>query len=348
MASPRPSSVDFDELPSSRLCYLDFHFRFNIQIGSQRVTRSQRLKSADLEKSPPPYSKSGESKAVVRQGPVRVTQRGRSWSCNIRWLVLTNTHLYLHGSANQTPRVVIPLVEITQFEREEYGSHCLILGTKSKAYLLTLRNDDDLYGWKDDISYLIAGVSNPYGFVHKVHVGWDSISQNYTVGFYSFIAFICENLSTTRKGSIPYDWKNILPKPFASEKPDLGLPQPVSIEDFEGEERAYPSSNSLRPMSTALSPSQLSHRVGLRIELDTSTRGNSSIGLSVLPNTSMRDILYHICLKANLETTNCGFALADADGDLTPLDMNISVASWERKNDLMLLTPEGRFPVRWD
>ncbi|KAK7018484.1 Non-specific serine/threonine protein kinase [Favolaschia claudopus] len=329
MASPRPSSIDFDELPSSRLCYLDFHFRFNIQIGSQRVTRSQRPKSADLEKSPPPYSKSGESKSVVRQGPVRVTQRGRSWSCNIRWLILTNTHLYLHGSANQTPRVVIPLVEITQFEREEYGSHCLILGTQSKTYLLTLRNDDDLYGWKDDISYLIAGVSNPYDYVHKVHVGWDPISQNYT-------------------GSIPYAWKNMLPKPFSPEKPDLGLPQAVSIEDFEGEERAYPSSDSLRPMSTALSPSHLSDRVGLRIELDTSTRRNSSIGLSVLPNTSMRDILYHICLKANLETINCGFALADADGNLTPLDMNISVASWERKNDLMLLTPEGRFPVRLD
>lgn len=47
----------------------------------------------------------------------------------------------------------------------------------------SLKNDEELYGWQDDIYSRspLMGVSNPTNFVHKVHVGFDPVSGAFTV-----------------------------------------------------------------------------------------------------------------------------------------------------------------------
>ena len=49
----------------------------------------------------------------------------------------------------------------------------------------SLKNDEELYGWQDDIYSRspLMGVSNPTNFVHKVHVGFDPVSGAFTVSF---------------------------------------------------------------------------------------------------------------------------------------------------------------------
>ena len=61
--------------------------------------------------------------------------------------------------------------------------YCLLLETKDKRYYLSLKGDEELYGWQDDIYSRspLSGVSNPTNFVHKVHVGFDPVSGAFTV-----------------------------------------------------------------------------------------------------------------------------------------------------------------------
>jgi hypothetical protein len=61
--------------------------------------------------------------------------------------------------------------------------YCLLLETRDKRYYLSLKGDEELYGWQDDIYSRspLSGVSNPTNFVHKVHVGFDPVSGAFTV-----------------------------------------------------------------------------------------------------------------------------------------------------------------------
>jgi P21-Rho-binding domain. len=86
----------------------------------------------------------------------------------------------VQSAAQQT---VIPLRNISNIERTDLKPYCLLLETKKKQYYLSLKSDEELYSWLDDIysrSPLI-GVSNPTNFVHHVHVGFDPNSGTFTV-----------------------------------------------------------------------------------------------------------------------------------------------------------------------
>lgn len=48
---------------------------------------------------------------------------------------------------------------------------------------LSLKSDEELYGWQEDIYNRspLMGVSKPTNFVHKIHVGFDSVTGAFTV-----------------------------------------------------------------------------------------------------------------------------------------------------------------------
>jgi hypothetical protein len=84
------------------------------------------------------------------------------------------------SSPSQT---VIQLRDIANIERTDAKPYCLYLETKDKKYWLSLKNDEEVYGWQDDIYSRspLMGVSNPTNFVHQVHVGFDSVTGHFTV-----------------------------------------------------------------------------------------------------------------------------------------------------------------------
>ncbi|KAJ7243904.1 hypothetical protein B0H12DRAFT_1129934 [Mycena haematopus] len=296
-----------DEHSSSMLCSLNVEIRFRLNV---RAPRSRSTPPGP----PPPYSKNvepdngkncEESVVVVRQGPVRVKEdHARSWFFSDNWLVLSDTHLALHPSADEAPRVVIPLSDITKLERTESGPHSLILETRgNKTYSLAFKNDNDVYDWKDFISYRTTGVSDPWNFKHNVHVGWNTANGEYT--------------------GLPPEWVKI--SCHSPTTPTFHRGQPFA------------------PLAQTISSTE---RILLRINSDTWTDpGHFSVGLSVLPDTLMRDVFEKVCLKTKLDTTECSLALT-SNGNLTPLDMDIFVTvadlmHLKDTHNLILLTSEN-------
>ncbi|KIJ64241.1 hypothetical protein HYDPIDRAFT_28677 [Hydnomerulius pinastri MD-312] len=120
---------------------------------------------------------------VVRNGMVSLKEEGfASFMFLRKWLVLKEQTLSVHKTESAPQQSVIPLKDITNIERVDLKPYCLLLETKDKRYHLALKNDEELYGWQDDIYSRspLMGVSNPTNFVHKVHVGFDPISGAFT------------------------------------------------------------------------------------------------------------------------------------------------------------------------
>ncbi|KAF7361147.1 Non-specific serine/threonine protein kinase [Mycena sanguinolenta] len=322
-----------DEHSSSPLCSLSVEFRFKIHIGAPRF-RSRRARRRQEPKAPPPYSEtrdidpgtgknqeknsSGKS-AVVRQGRVRVKDRSRNRGFNINWLVLTDTHLTLHPYESKPPEIIIPLSDITKLERTETESYSLILETRAnRIYLLAFRSDDDIYDWKDAISYRITGISNPWNFKHNVHVGRDSANGEYS--------------------GLSAEWAKLL----------LSSPEPPTDEPLMNTSQLPSAFRHGKPFAPIFQTIELSERILLRVNLETWTDlGHYSLGLSVLPDTPMPEVLAEVRRRTNLEKLDCGLALL-ADGNLTPLDMKtfVTVADLMHLQDthhLVLLTPENGF-----
>ncbi|KAI0729129.1 Pkinase-domain-containing protein [Fomitopsis betulina] len=121
---------------------------------------------------------------VIRAGVVAVKEDGIvSWLWRPKWLVLKEGSLFIHKSESSPQhQYLIQLSDIANIERTDLKPYCLLLETKDKRWLLSLKNDEELYGWQDDIYSRspMAGVSNPTNFVHKVHVGFDPVSGAFT------------------------------------------------------------------------------------------------------------------------------------------------------------------------
>jgi serine/threonine-protein kinase CLA4 len=84
------------------------------------------------------------------------------------------------------PQSIIQLRDLANVERTDLKPYCLLLETRDKRYYLSMKGDEELYGWQDDIYSRspLSGVSNPTNFVHKVHVGFDPVSGAFTVRHY--------------------------------------------------------------------------------------------------------------------------------------------------------------------
>jgi len=77
----------------------------------------------------------------------------------------------------------INLRDITHIERIDLKPYCLVLETKDKQFYLSLKNDEELYSWQDDIYSRspLMGVGNPTDLVHQTHVGFDPVTGAFTV-----------------------------------------------------------------------------------------------------------------------------------------------------------------------
>ena len=75
-------------------------------------------------------------------------------------------------------------MDVATIERIDMKPYCLLLDTKDRRYYMSLKNDEELYGWLDDIyARTSSGASNPTNFVHQVHVGFDPVTGAFTVRF---------------------------------------------------------------------------------------------------------------------------------------------------------------------
>ncbi|UZJ54217.1 hypothetical protein CBS101457_003537 [Exobasidium rhododendri] len=126
----------------------------------------------------------GGGGGIVRKGYVSVKEDGiRSWIWSKRWLALREQTLTLHK--NETTYQAVALIflkEIINVTRTDLKPYCIEIETKEKTYFLQLKNDEELYGWMDDVYSRspLMGVSSPTNFVHQVHVGFDPISGAFT------------------------------------------------------------------------------------------------------------------------------------------------------------------------
>jgi serine/threonine-protein kinase CLA4 len=78
------------------------------------------------------------------------------------------------------------LADITSVDRTDLRPYCLLIETRDRKIHLSFKSDDEVYGWKDDIYARspLMGFSNPVNFVHKIHVGFDPNTGNFTVSIY--------------------------------------------------------------------------------------------------------------------------------------------------------------------
>ncbi|EKM52526.1 uncharacterized protein PHACADRAFT_261009 [Phanerochaete carnosa HHB-10118-sp] len=134
--------------------------------------------------SPNRASDSISSAQVVRCGIVSVKEDGLvSWLWRPKWLVLKESTLLINkNESSAQPQSIVNLADISNIERTDLKPYCLLLETKDKRMFFSLKNDEELYGWQDDIYSRspLMGVSNPTNFVHKVHVGFDPVSGAFT------------------------------------------------------------------------------------------------------------------------------------------------------------------------
>ncbi|PWN26201.1 Pkinase-domain-containing protein [Jaminaea rosea] len=133
---------------------------------------------------PSSSSSSSSSGGIVRKGYVSVKEDGiRSWIWSKRWLALREQTLTFHkNETTYQAAALIFLKDITNITRTDLKPYCVEIESKDKTYYLQLKNDEELYGWMDDIYARspLMGVSSPTDFVHQVHVGFDPISGAFT------------------------------------------------------------------------------------------------------------------------------------------------------------------------
>ncbi|KAI0799773.1 p21 activated kinase [Irpex lacteus] len=134
--------------------------------------------------SPDRSSENMSASNIVRCGVVSIKEDGLvSWLWRPKWLVLKEQTLSIHKSENSTqPQNIVNLGDIANIERTDLKPYCLLLETKDKRMFFSLKSDEELYGWQDDIYSRspLMGVSNPTNFQHKVHVGFDPVSGAFT------------------------------------------------------------------------------------------------------------------------------------------------------------------------
>lgn len=84
---------------------------------------------------------------------------------------------------NAPQQSVVKLGEVTNVERVNARNCCLLVEHNERRLFLSFKNDEEVYGWQEDIYSRspLMGVSNPTNFVHKVHVGFDPITGAFTV-----------------------------------------------------------------------------------------------------------------------------------------------------------------------
>ncbi|KAF8638148.1 hypothetical protein AX14_010224 [Amanita brunnescens Koide BX004] len=140
---------------------------------------------------PAPYSGIGATPGspdafaagIIRSGSVTIKEEGgfSSWLWKTKWMVLREQTISIHKSEFSPPQVIIYLRDISNIERIDLKPYCLLLESKDKRFYLSLKGDEELYGWQDDVyARTPMGASIPTNFVHKIHVGFDPVTGAFT------------------------------------------------------------------------------------------------------------------------------------------------------------------------
>ncbi|KAF8977182.1 Protein kinase [Entomortierella lignicola] len=121
---------------------------------------------------------------VLKHGYISVKEEGlKAFIWSKRYMTLRELTLSFHRNES-TPHavVLIFLKDITAVTRTDLKAYCFELVTKDRSYFLSCKNDEELYSWMHEIYSRspLMGVSNPTNFVHKVHVGFDPNTGNFT------------------------------------------------------------------------------------------------------------------------------------------------------------------------
>lgn len=133
------------------------------------------------------------SSFVVKRGTASVKEEGlRAFLWPKRWLVLREQTLSFHKNEDSKQAIALLfLKELEKVERTDLKPYCIELVTREKSYFISMKNDEELYSWMDEI-YLRSplGISTPTNFSHNVHVGFDPNSGVFT--------------------GLPKEWKSLL------------------------------------------------------------------------------------------------------------------------------------------
>ncbi|KAF9190346.1 Protein kinase [Haplosporangium sp. Z 767] len=121
---------------------------------------------------------------VLKHGYISVKEEGlKAFIWSKRYMTLRELTLSFHRNES-TPQslVLIFLEDITAVTRTDLKAYCFELVTKDRSYFLSCKNDEELYSWMHEIYSRspLMGVSNPTNFVHKVHVGFDPNTGNFS------------------------------------------------------------------------------------------------------------------------------------------------------------------------
>jgi len=142
---------------------------------------------------------------------------------------LVTAQLNFHPLQTGPVSGTINLRDITNIERIDLKPYCLLLETKDKRFHLSLKNDEELYGWQDDIYSRspLMGVSNPTNFVHQVHVGFDPVTGAFTVRILIFLAPPTALAKMYRPQGMPETWQKLLTKSAITREDYAKDPQAV-------------------------------------------------------------------------------------------------------------------------
>ncbi|TGZ77856.1 Pkinase-domain-containing protein [Ascodesmis nigricans] len=138
--------------------------------------------------------RTGLGNAPVRQGWAQIKEDGiKSLIWQKKFMVLKEAMLELLKNDQTTSvSLAVPLRDIVSVQRVEIKPFCIEIvrtagpqaaDAPKRTLYISLKTDTELYEWMDDIYSRcpsMGGVSQPTGFTHRVHVGFDPVSGGFT------------------------------------------------------------------------------------------------------------------------------------------------------------------------
>ncbi|KAL5520435.1 hypothetical protein ACEPAG_9659 [Sanghuangporus baumii] len=155
-----------------------FQFNQPSGAGSSYATSYSGIGASPIRQSPPRMNSE-----IVRTGTASIKEEGFASIFWVRkWLVLKEDILSFHKNEGSPQQSVIRLCDVTNVERVDLKPYCLVVETPDRKVYLSLKSDEEVYAWQDDIYSRspLQSVGQPTNFVHKVHVGFDPLSGGFT------------------------------------------------------------------------------------------------------------------------------------------------------------------------
>ncbi|KAF9126577.1 Protein kinase, partial [Linnemannia schmuckeri] len=121
---------------------------------------------------------------VLKHGFISLKEEGlKAFIWSKRYMALREFKLSFHRNES-TPHavVIVPLEDISAVSRTDLKTYCFELITKDRSFFISCKNEEELYSWMHEIYSRspLLGVSSPTNFVHKVHVGFDPHTGDFT------------------------------------------------------------------------------------------------------------------------------------------------------------------------